>query len=94
MERKRKTLKAALLLRRIHKRQSKEAQIAEADKYYSDEETDNWIGALKKPKEEMELGEVSETIEKEQWYTPSCTARGYSPSNPWNAPGMSVRGFI
>lgn len=27
-------------------------------------------------------------------YRPSCTARDYGPSNPWNAPGMSVHDFI
>lgn len=27
-------------------------------------------------------------------YTPSATAGDYSPSNPWNAPGMSVHDFI
>lgn len=55
MERKLKILKAVLLLRRINKRQSKEAQIAEVDKYYSDEEIDNWIEALKDPEEEIGL---------------------------------------
>lgn len=27
-------------------------------------------------------------------YTPSATMRDYSPSSPWNAPGMSVSDFI
>lgn len=27
-------------------------------------------------------------------YTPSSTAGDYSPSHPWDAPGMSVRDFI
>lgn len=27
-------------------------------------------------------------------YCPSATAGDYSPSSPWNAPGMSVRDFI
>lgn len=27
-------------------------------------------------------------------YIPSCTNRDYSPSNPWDAPGMSIRDFI
>ena len=27
-------------------------------------------------------------------YTPSSTRGDYSPSNPWDAPGMSVRDFI
>lgn len=30
----------------------------------------------------------------EEHYTPSSTAGDYSPSCPWNAPGMSVRDFI
>ena len=27
-------------------------------------------------------------------YIPSATKRDYSPSNPWDAPGMSIRDFI
>ena len=27
-------------------------------------------------------------------YTPSSTYGDYSPSNPWDAPGMSIRDFI
>lgn len=27
-------------------------------------------------------------------YTPSATNGDYSPSNPWDAPGMSIRDFI
>lgn len=27
-------------------------------------------------------------------YCPSATARDYGPSNPWDAPGMSIRDFI
>jgi len=27
-------------------------------------------------------------------YCPSSTKRDYSPSNPWDAPGMSIRDFI
>lgn len=27
-------------------------------------------------------------------YIPSATNGDYSPSNPWNAPGMSIRNFI
>ena len=30
----------------------------------------------------------------DEYYTPSATARDYSPSNPWDAPGMSIRDFI
>lgn len=30
----------------------------------------------------------------EEEYTPSAENGDYSPSNPWDAPGMSVRDFI
>lgn len=43
-------------------------------------------------KYEMETNEDRE--EFDEYYTPSSTAGDYSPSNPWNAPGMSVRDFI
>ena len=93
MERKLKILKAVLLLRRVNRYQSKEEQIAEADKYYSDETLDEWIEYLKKPEEEPEFEEVPEIVEEERRYT-SCTAHDYSPSNPWDAPGMSIKDFI
>lgn len=93
MERRLKILKGVLLLRRVNRYQSKEEQIEEIDKYCSDEEIDRWIEALKKPEEETEFEGSPEIIEEEQRYT-SCTARDYSPSNPWDAPGMSIRDFI
>ena len=30
----------------------------------------------------------------EEYYMPSSTNGDYSPSNPWDAPGMSIRDFI
>lgn len=93
MQRKLKILKAVLLLRRVNRYQSKEEQIAEADKYYSDEMLDDWIEALKNPEEETEFEEYPEIIGEEQRYT-SCTTHDYSPSHPWDAPGMSIRDFI
>lgn len=30
----------------------------------------------------------------DEYYTPSATRGDYSPSSPWNAPGMSIRDFI
>lgn len=27
-------------------------------------------------------------------YIPSCSRRDYGPSNPWDAPGMSIKDFI
>lgn len=35
-----------------------------------------------------------ETEEGREEYCPSSTNHDYSPSNPWNAPGMSVSDFI
>ena len=32
--------------------------------------------------------------EDDEDYTPSATAGDYSPSNPWDAPGMSISDFI
>lgn len=32
--------------------------------------------------------------DEEEDYTPSATNGDYSPSNPWDAPGMSIRDFI
>lgn len=94
MERKLKILKAVLLLRKTNRYQSKEEQIAEAEKYYSDQQLDEWIEALKNPEEPPEFEEELEFTEEETQYRPSCTNRDYSPSNPWDAPGMSVGDFI
>lgn len=46
-----------------------------------------------------EMGDIPACLrfaakEEEDIYTPSATAGDYSPSCPWNAPGMSVRDFI
>lgn len=35
-----------------------------------------------------------EETEEEREYCPSATAGDYSPSNPWDAPGMSIKDFI
>ena len=100
MERKLKVLKAVLLLRRFNRYQTKEEQIAEVEKYEID--LDEWIEYLKKPEPETDFEEnidqeikyLEEDLEREQQYTPSCTAHDYSPSNPWDAPGMCISDFI
>lgn len=94
MERNLKILKAVLLLRRFNRHETKEKQIAMADKYYSDREIDEWIEYLKNPEPEKEFEEEPECIDLEEQYTPSCTARDYSPLNPWDAPGMCISDFI
>ena len=36
----------------------------------------------------------SDYDEYDDEYTPSATGGDYSPSSPWNAPGMSIHDFI
>lgn len=46
-------------------------------------------------REDPEFSDLfSNGTEEEEDYTPSATAGDYSPSNPWDAPGMSVKDFI
>lgn len=33
-------------------------------------------------------------VDEDEEYVPSSTYGDYSPSNPWDAPGMSIRDFI
>ncbi len=40
------------------------------------------------------INTVKEDEEDESHYCPSAWAGDYSPSCPWNAPGMSIRDFI
>lgn len=56
-----------------------------------DVENKSWVseGALtvERPRERYSSCE-------EHHYSPSCTAGDYSPSHPWDAPGMSIRDFV
>lgn len=94
MERKLKILKAVLLLRRFNRHQSKEEQIEEAEKYYTDQQIEEWIEDLKNPESTPVFVEDTEYMEQEERYTPSSTAGDYSPSHPWDAPGMRISDFI
>ena len=38
--------------------------------------------------------DMNKNMPEDDEYTPSATAGDYSPSNPWDAPGMSIRDFI
>ena len=84
------------MLRKFNRYDSKEKQIAFIDKHYTDQQLDEWLEALKAP--EIGYDDEMETIGYEEYadehYTPSSTARDYSPSNPWNAPGMCIHDFI
>ena len=44
--------------------------------------------------EENGIVEIKEIEEDEDHYTPSSTNRDYGHSNPWDAPGMSIKDFI
>ena len=47
--------------------------------------------------EELAEAEAMELYNETHWnddYIPSSTAGDYGPSNPWDAPGMSIRDFI
>lgn len=44
--------------------------------------------------DENEFEELLEGELKYDRYIPSSTYRDYGPSNPWDAPGMSVKDFI
>lgn len=90
-------LHAVLLLRTVNRYQSKEEQMEEYDKYLTDEQLEDYIEHFNDPEPEINYEELeSESTEywEDEYYTPSCTAGDYSPSNPWNAPGMSIRDFI
>lgn len=103
MNRKQKILKAVLLLRKINRNKTKEEEIRFVEEHYTDEDLDKWISLLKEPEEECnedyseeydeDLHEDS-LYEDNYLYISSCTAGDYSPSNPWDAPGMSIRDFI
>ena len=44
--------------------------------------------------EVADYGEYEDVAAEDEDYTPSATAGDYSPSNPWDAPGMSIHDFI
>ena len=43
---------------------------------------------------EAELEKAWDALAEQEAYCPSVTGGDYSPSCPWNAPGMSVKDFI
>lgn len=106
MDRHLNILKAVLLLRRVNRCNSKEKQIADAEKYYTDEQINEWINSLKE-----DLSKTPEQLEKksQEFIESLCDmeaeqarqemesfneSKEYGPSNPWDAPGMSISDFI
>lgn len=46
------------------------------------------------PKNLRKYFENNNEEDEEEHYSPSSTNGDYSPSNPWDAPGMSIHDFI
>ena len=78
-------------------------------KYSSEEEFEEWLDSLREDlkktpeeleeesrisREEMAEREAKEFYDELHGGCPSSTAGDYSPSNPWDAPGMSIRDFV
>ena len=110
MQRKLTILKGTLILREILgiKVNSKEETIRMGQKY-TDAELSFWISFLREETQKTADMKEKEAEERSRWemehdgpqdcmksgreYT-CCTSHDYGPSNPWDAPGMSIRDFI
>lgn len=87
-------LHAVLLSRTVNKHASKEEDI-ELYRELSKEGLVEYIEHFYDPEPEITSEERADwDLEFENRYSPSCTHGDYSPSCPWNAPGMSVSDFI
>lgn len=87
-------LKAVLLLRTINRNESKEEQLKMMEKYCSNEQLEDYIEHFYDPTPSSESSYDEENTNEDDYYTPSCTCHDYSPSNPWDAPGMCIHDFI
>lgn len=87
-------LHAVLLLRSVNQLDSKENHLAMYDKL-SDPELIDYIEHFHDPQPSFDYESYMDGPDPEEFgrYT-SCTAGDYGPSNPWDAPGMSIRDFI
>lgn len=96
MPREQLILKAVLLLRTVNRYESKEEQLAMMDKFYSTEQLEEYVEYFNDPEPEgsHEYPDYFIDDEEDEYYSPSCTCHDYSPSNPWDAPGMSIHDFI
>lgn len=103
-------LKATLLLReKLGVKSSSKEEVIRMGQEYTDSQLSLWIDLLhediQKSAETREK-EAKERIQSEmerdfpqdyksyETVAVCCTNRDYGPSNPWDAPGMSVRDFI
>lgn len=87
-------LHAVLLVRTVNKNMTKEKDL-ELYENLSDAELIDYIEHFYDPQPEINWEEFcAAEAECEQQYTPCATCRDYGPSNPWDAPGMSIHDFI
>ena len=87
-------LHAVLLVRTVNKHMSKERDL-ELYENLTNAELIDYIEHFYDPQPETNWEEFcGAEAEYEGYYTPSATNRDYGPSNPWNAPGMSIHDFI
>ena len=63
-------------------------------RYFKDTHNLCYLAEIEEVDGETEACESFEEYEDERYYTPSATYGDYSPSNPWDAPGMSIKDFI
>jgi len=103
-------LKATLLLREIlGVRSSSKEEMIRMGRKYTDSELSLWLTSLQKEiskSDDERKREAEERIQLEMEHdfpqncgfskpiTICCSNRDYGPSNPWDAPGMSVKDFI
>lgn len=97
---------AVRLLRTIHEDETEEwfeENRKLFDRYCTDSELKEYINDIHEngfremtdeEREEMCERDAEWEMFEDEHYTPSATARDYSPSCPWKAPGMKVSDFI
>lgn len=87
-------LHAVLLVRTVNKRMTKEEDIKLYEEL-SNAELIEYIEHFYDPEPEIDWDELcAEEAEYDKKYIRCATCRDYGPSNPWDAPGMSIRDFI
>lgn len=87
-------LHAVLLVRTVNKHMTKEQDI-ELYEGLTDAELIDYIEHFYDPEPEIDWDEFcKDEAEFEERYTPCAANRDYGPSNPWDAPGMSIHDFI
>ena len=66
----------------------------DCERYFKDAHNLCYLAEIDEVDGETEACESFEKYYNEEEYIPSATNGDYSPSNPWDAPGMSIKDFI